>query len=134
MDNNNMYLIFKSLSSAALLNLGLRYKYFTTPHHTLFGHYFILGLSYTHLSWSYENSIVVDGDLINNDSLDGIELFGGMGVNLLQTDNLQLGLEAIPSMTLWLAKTSEGFDNDVFDNFYTIKIRLTLRYLWNRKD
>jgi hypothetical protein len=28
-------------------------------------------------------------------------------------------------MTLWLAQTDEGFDNDVFGDFYTVKIRLT---------
>jgi hypothetical protein len=48
-----------------------------------------------------------------------------VGGYLAQTERFQLGLEILPSMTLWLAQTDEGFDNDVFGDFYTVKIRLT---------
>jgi hypothetical protein len=53
-----------------------------------------------------------------------------MGLHLAQTDRFQLGLEALPSMTLWNSQTDKGFDNDVFGDFYTLTVRLTMSLLF----
>jgi hypothetical protein len=119
-----------SIDDIWFVNLGGCYKYFTTPRHTFLGHYFIVGLAFTQLYWSYENAIQLDDETIRNDSLQGLELFAGMGLNLAQTERFQLGLEALPSMTLWESQTDKGFDNDVFGNFYTVKVRLTASLLF----
>jgi len=114
-----------SIDDIWLITFGARYKYFTTPRHTFLGHYFTAGVAYAQLHWSYANAIQLDDETIRSDDLEGLELFVGMGVHLAQTERFQLGLEILPSMTHWLAQTDEGFDNDVFGDFYTVKIRLT---------
>lgn len=119
----------KSIKDASLLYIGARYKHFTTPRYTFLGHYFTAGLAYSKLFWTYENTLYVDGREIDRDNLEGLELFAGMGLHLAQTEHFQLGLEILPSMTLWSAYTDEGFDNDVFGPLYMLKLRLTLSFL-----
>lgn len=119
----------RSVDGIWLSTIGLRYKYFTTPRYTFLGHYFTAGAAYTSLRWTYENPIQAGDKQIKNDALEGLELFVGMGLNLAQTENFQLGLEILPSVILWNGDTSEGFDNDVFGDFYALKLRLTLSYL-----
>ncbi|MEJ2037504.1 MAG: hypothetical protein P8X55_01035 [Desulfosarcinaceae bacterium] len=121
--------LHRSIKDASILSIGMRYKYFTTPRYTFLGHYFTLGLAYSKLSWSYENAVFLDGREIGHDSLLGMELFAGMGLHLVQTEHIQLGIEVLPSMTLWSAYTDEGFDNDVFGPLYMLKLRLTLSFL-----
>ena len=119
-----------SIDDIWLVEFGLCYKLFTTPRHTFLGHYFIAGLAYSRLFWSYENAVQLDQEVIRTDDLAGLELFVGMGLHLAQTDRFQLGLEALPSVTLWNSQTDKGFDNDVFGDFYTLKVRLTMSFLF----
>jgi hypothetical protein len=121
--------LHSAIKDASLLSIGARYKYFTTPRYTFLGHYFTVGLAFCGLSWSYQNPIWLDDREIDHDSLSGLEFFTGMGLHLAQTEHFQLGLEVLPSMTLWSAYTSEGFDNDVFGPLYMLKLRLTLSFL-----
>jgi hypothetical protein len=120
----------RSIDDIWLVNFGVRYKFFTTPRHTFLGHYFTVGLAYSQLHWSYENPIQLDNETIRRDDLEGLELFAGMGLHLAQTERFQLGLEVLPSMTLWAAHTAQGFDNDVFGDFYTLEVRLTTSFLF----
>jgi hypothetical protein len=71
----------------------------------------------------------VDDRSVGSDGLFGCELFGGMGFNLAQFPNYQLGVELLPSLVLWDAHTDEGFDNDVFGAFFMLKLRFTMSYL-----
>jgi hypothetical protein len=112
-----------------LVNLGLRYKLFTTPRHTFLGHYFILGLNYTWMYWDYKTSIQVGAETIRSDYIGGWEFSAGMGLHLVQTRHLQLGVEAIPSVILWESTTRNGFDNDVFEDPLILKLRLTASWV-----
>ena len=118
-----------SIKDASMLSLGARYKYFTTPRYTFLGHYFTVGLAYSKLLWSYQNPVFLEDREINHDSLEGLEVFAGMGLHLAQTEHIQFGLEILPSLTLWSPYTEEGFDNDVFGPFYMLKLRFTLSFL-----
>lgn len=126
--------LHNSIDDAWLWSIGLRYKRFTTPDHTFLGHYFTLGLSYDYLHWSYENDILVDDRIVGSDGLFGFELFGGMGFNLAQFTNYQLGVELVPTMVVWDAYTDEGFDNDVFGTLLILKLRFTMSYLSRSKQ
>ncbi len=116
-------------NGVGLFNLGLRYKYFTTRRHTFLGHYLTCGLAYSLMFWDYENAISLDGETIHSDNLEGFELYAGMGFHLAQTKNFQIGVEVLPSIILWENTTYKGFDNDVFDTFYMLKVRLTFSLL-----
>jgi hypothetical protein len=123
-----------------LLHLDLGYKYYTTSKHTFMGLYLCGGLGYVYMIWSYKNpfeAIAYDeyGDelgleMISSDGMSGFELYAGLGLNIIQTEAFQLGGEILPGLILWSGETSEGFDNDVFDNFYYIKLSVFIRFGW----
>lgn len=112
-----------------IFSLGMRYKHFFTPQYTFLGAYLTLGAAYTRMCWQYKNSITIDDSEIGSDSLDGYDFFAGVGFNLAQIKHFQIGLEVLPSVTLWNSTTSNGFSNDVFDSFFMIKLKFTLNLL-----
>ena len=127
----------KSLDgSVKMLNVGIGYRGFTTPSYTFLGQYFAVGLNYNLLMWSYKNSIEKDvfdsygnytgTSTINGDILNGVELYGEIGLNLFQTDGLDLGMSISPGVILWMGATGEGFNNDVFDSFYYLKFKFNI--------
>ncbi len=123
-----------------LLQIGLGYKYYTTPRHTFMGLFLYAGLGYAYMRWSYKNpfqAMAYDeyGDelgmeTIGSDGLSGFEIYTGLGLNLVQTEGFQMGAEVLPGLIVWGGETSEGFDNDVFDTFYYTKLRFFLRFGW----
>jgi hypothetical protein len=121
----------KSLESGVLmLNAGINYKLFLTPKHTFLGQYVMLGAAYNKMFWSYKNSLQDEyGDIIGADGLDGIEIFTGIGLHLIQTKIFQIGGEIVPGIVIWGWLTDEGFDNDVFSPFWEIKFRVTGTYM-----
>ena len=134
-------LLSESLDSGViLLQLGLGYKYYTTPRHTFMGLYLCAGLGYTYMRWSYKNPFeamtydeygdALGMETISSDGLSGFEIYAGLGLNVVQTDGFQLGAEALPGLIAWGGETSEGFDNDVFHTFYYTKLKFFLRFGW----
>lgn len=113
----------------SIFNIGLRYKHFFTPQHTFLGAYLTLGAAYTRMYWQYKNTITIDYHEVGSDSLDGYDLFAGVGCKLAQLKPFQIGMEILPGVTLWNSTTSEGFSNDVFDPFFMLKLKFTLNYL-----
>ena len=123
-----------------LLQIGAGYKFYATPRHTFLGLYLCAGLGYAYMRWSYknpfeamaydENGNELGMDTISGDGLSGFEMFAGLGVNLVQSKNFQLGAEVLPGLITWGGETSEGFNNDVFDTFYYTKLKLSLRFGW----
>ncbi len=115
-----------------LLKLQTDVNVYTTPSHTFIGQYFIFGIGYTYMQWHYANEVVVPSetgtgeDLINNDALDGLELYTGVGLHLMQTRILNLGVELTPGVIFWLGQTAEGFDNDVFRPFWYTRLDFKL--------
>ena len=109
-----------------LLGLKLDFNFYTTPSHTFIGQYFIFGIGYTYMQWHYANEVVMDYDIIENDALDGLELYTGAGIHLIQTRFLNLGAELTPGVIFWLGRTAEGFDNDVFKPFWYIRLDFKL--------
>ncbi len=115
--------------NAHLATVGLRYKAFFTPSHTLLGVYLTAGIAWDWLYWQYENEIEADGRPVDSDSLSGGELFVGAGLNVVQTKNVQIGVEAVPTF-IWLPDyTDEGFENDFFDDNLVLKLRVSLSWL-----
>ena len=121
-----------------LLQIGLGYKYYLTPRHTFMGLSFSAGLGYTYMRWSYKNPFeamaydeygyALGMETISSDGLSGFEIYAGVGLNIVQTETVQLGLEVLPGLIAWGGETSEGFDNDVFDAFYYTKFKISLRF------
>jgi len=123
-----------------VFQIGVGYKYYLTPRHTFMGLYICGGLGYAYMRWSYKNPFQAMSydeygnelgyETISSDGLSGFEVYAGLGINILQTDGFQLGGEILPGAILWGGETSEGFDNDVFDNFTYSRLKIFLRFGW----
>ncbi len=110
-------------------SIGGNYKFFTTPRHTFLGQYFVLGLAYNHLFWSYENPIQVGNSTIRNDNTGAVELSAGIGLHLVQHKKLQIGAEILPGVLLWNNTTYHDFENDVLSFPFVVKFRATVSIL-----
>jgi len=121
----------KSLTDGVfLLNAGLDYKWFASSRKVFLTPYVILGGAYNIMWWSYENPIITfDGEKISGDDVDGIEIHAGVGLQLAQTRQFQIGVEVVPSLIIWGPTTGQGFENDVFRDFSLIMFRGTLTVL-----
>jgi len=124
-----------------LLNLGLNYKWFTTPEHTFLGQYFSFGFKYNYMFWSYKNPILADyyddwgnydgTEEISNDGLSGFEFYTGIGFHVLQVKGFQIGTEFSPGVIFWVWETTEGFENDVFSTFWYVKFKVLVNLKFN---
>jgi hypothetical protein len=124
----------------SMVHLGLGYQYHTSPKHTFMSLYICAGLSYTYMWWSYKNPFEameydeygnpIGMETISSDGLSGFEIYIGLGANLVQTENFNLGAEVLPGLIAWLGETSEGFDNDVFDTFTYTRFKFFVRFGW----
>lgn len=117
----------------AIFGIGIEGKYFLTPSYTFMGPYLLGGLNFSHMTWDYRKAItantydnygnVIRSDRITNDGLSGLDMFVGAGFHLFQFSGLHIGAEITPGLILWSNTTSEGFDNDVFNTFFYLKLR-----------
>jgi hypothetical protein len=113
-----------------LLNAGFQANWYTTPKYTFLGNYFLAGGSYNYMMWRYRNAIYSGFQRITDDAIDGVELYGGVGFNLVQTSFFQLGGEVTPGIVFWVGDTREGFTNDVFGPFSYVKFKAVVNFGW----
>jgi len=66
------------------------------------------------LFWNYQNAVTDDGDTISSDSISGLEVGLGAGIEVLRTDHLFLGVQIIPDAYLFSPYTMRGFNNNYF--------------------
>ena len=112
-----------------ILNAGFEWKYFTTPKYTFLGNYLLLGSALDYMCWEYKNALVDQyGYIIESDCLGGFELYTGIGFNLINPYKVKLGIEISPGVIFWGGNTSEGFDNDLFDPFLYLKLKVILNF------
>jgi len=114
----------------ARLNPQWKYGYFCP--------YFILGGKLDMMMWTYKNAIeaaVYDDDgyqtgteMVRHDFMIGIELYTGIGINIVHNEKFELGVECIPGTVIWMPGTYQGFDNDVFPTFAYTRFGLHLNF------
>jgi hypothetical protein len=111
-------------NGVSLINVGIDYKRKITAEPKWHSPYFIIGAAYKRMFWQYQNRITTtQGERISSDSLEGVEVYAGLGKNFFQISGNKIGIEVFPSVTCWLPQTTEGFDNDVFDPFFMLNLR-----------
>jgi hypothetical protein len=125
-----------------IFSIGLEYIHFNTPHYTFLGQYLLIGIEYNIMYWSYKNPFYADvydedgnitgSDLIKSDLLTGMDIHLGIGINLIQTKKIDLGLEVAPGVKFWWFKSYEGFKNDVFDPLLYVQVRFTFNLVTSK--
>ena len=87
----------------------------------------MLGCALDYMYWEYKNALVDQyDDVIKSDCLGGVELYTGIVFNLINPYKVKLGIGISPGAILWEGTTSEGFDNDLFDPFIYLKLKVIL--------
>jgi hypothetical protein len=120
-------------NGVTILKVGFQWDIHTTGDYSFLGNYFLWGFDIDFMSWKYKNPIIAWDDYgneetISEDWLQGLEIFTGIGFTIMNPYKIQLGAEVVPGIILWGWNTYEGFENDVFDPFLFIKLRLVLNF------
>jgi hypothetical protein len=120
----------RALDDSWMLEGGIAYRYYFTPAHTFLSPYVSANLAYQVLSWDYRNAIIVNGDTITSDSLDGAGGYIGLGVTVNRNSHLSFFGEAGIGGTVFIGDTYQGFNNDVFSDYgyFNLKVGLSLKF------
>jgi hypothetical protein len=109
---------------------GMAYRYYFTPAHTFLNPYVSANLAYQVLTWDYRNAIIVNGDTITSDSLNGAGGYVGLGVAINRESHLSFFGEVGVGGTVFVDDTYQGFNNDVFSDYgyFNLKVGLSLKF------
>ncbi len=105
-----------------MLQGGLELRYYPIKNWRYFLPYATGRMSGFILFWNYQNALIAGSDTIQSDSLGGLGLDLGVGIDLIQTDTFQAGIQLLPQSFLFGEETSQGFTNDIFDTYGNIRI------------
>jgi len=112
---NPSHMIYKSIKSDTYtLNAGLEGRFYPLPELPFFSPYVMGRIGGVILFWQFENPLTAGFDTISTDSLGGLLLGVGAGVDFIHTQDFKLGLSVIPETYLFGEETSQGFANDIF--------------------
>ena len=120
----------RSLDDSWMFESGIAYRYYFTPAHTFLCPYISASAAYQLLGWNYRNAIIVNGDTITSDSLDGAGGYVGLGVTINRESHLSFFGEAGVGGTVFIGDTYQGFNNDVFSDYgyFSLKVGLSLKF------
>lgn len=104
-----------------ILRAGVEGRYYPLPDLKYFSPYLLGQAGGLYMYWSFKNPLDAGVETIAGDSVGGVILGAGAGVDLLHLENFKLGASCIPEAHLFGAQTQEGFDNDVFGAYGTVR-------------
>lgn len=90
---------------------------------------FLMGqIGFGYMFWSFKNPLDAGDEMINGDGLGYTQLALGAGVEFLRTENYRVGFMCIPETRLYGISTNQGFANDVFNLYSTVRWSLECGY------
>ncbi len=104
------------------LKAGIEGRYSPLPEWPVFSPYLSAGMGTFFMGWNFRNALSSGTDIITSDSITGFMMSVGAGIYLLNLERFRIGIGVQPEMYLFGTVTTEGFDNDYFDYFDSIKI------------
>jgi len=114
--------IYESVDEGVLfLRAGVEGRYSPFPDLPFFSPYLLGQIGGSYMYWSFKNPLDAGSEVIWNDSVGGMILGVGAGVNIVNYAQFRLGVACIPETHLFGAETQEGFQNDVFDYYGTVR-------------
>jgi hypothetical protein len=120
----------QALDDSWMFEGGIACRYYFTKAHTFLSPYVSASAAYQVLTWDYRNAIIVNGDTITSDSLNGAGGYVGLGVAINRESHLSFFGEAGVGGTVFVGDTYEGFHNDVFSDYgyFSLKLGLSLKF------
>lgn len=114
--------IYESVDEGVLfLRAGVELRYSPFPDLPFFSPYVLGQVGGSYMYWSFKNPLDAGSEVIWNDSVGGMILGVGAGLNLVNYAPFRLGIACIPETHLFGSETQEGFQNDVFDYYGTVR-------------
>ncbi|WP_319561449.1 hypothetical protein [Marispirochaeta sp.] len=104
-----------------ILRAGIEGRFYPFPELNFFSPYILGQAGGIYMYWSFKNPLQAGADTITSDSVGGMMLGVGAGVNVIDTDFFRVGAVCIPETHLFHSETQEGFQNDVFDYYGTVR-------------
>ena len=115
--------LYESIKSRPfILQGGLELRYYPVKTWIYFLPYLTGSMSGFVMFWNYQNALTAGSDTFKSDSLSGLGLDLGVGIDLIQTDTFQAGIQLLPQAFLFGEETSQGFNNDIFNTYGNIRI------------
>jgi hypothetical protein len=103
------------------LKAGLEGRYSPLPGWPVMSPYVSAGAGSFLMGWNFRNALSSGSDTITSDSITGFMASVGAGVYLLNLEHFRVGIGVQPEMYLFGTMTAEGFDNNVFDFYDSVK-------------
>jgi hypothetical protein len=110
---------------------GVEGRFYPLPEWTVFSPYLLAQAGGLYMYWSFKNPLEAGSETITSDSVGGMFLAAGAGVNLVNTEGFRLGAAWIPEIYLFYSETQEGFTNDVFDSYSTVRWCVEMGLIFN---
>lgn len=105
-----------------ILRAGGEVRYLPLGDIPVFCPYIGAGIGGFIMGWTFRNPLTDGDEIIAGDSLTGCVLSVCAGVYPVRTDSLVLGFSIIPEVYLYNDLTMEGFTNDYFSPYGTVKL------------
>lgn len=110
-----------SISSASSFNWAVYTKFFGDDFSFVAAPYLLFSYGYGIMYWQYRQPITdSSGYTFSTDSLEYMELKSGLGGELGRYGPLQLSAYFGPVARVYLGRTHEGFNNDLFEDRFDI--------------
>lgn len=107
---------------------GMEGQYMPFPDWKILSPYVFAGVGGYTMFWSFQNSLTAGGEIITGDSIGGMLLTVGAGIYPVNLDRFRIGVNVIPETYLFGPVTQEGFDNDYFTIFNTLKLSVEMSF------
>jgi hypothetical protein len=119
-----------AVENAFFLETGFAYRrYFNDPH-ALVSPYATAAIAWQTLFWEYRSPVFTPEERITSDLLHGMTGYAAVGAAVWRRHWISAYAEVGLGGTMFVQKTGEGFENDVFDEFgyVSFKAGLTLKF------
>jgi hypothetical protein len=105
-----------------------------TPRHAALGLHSILGFRAGTLLWDYRNPILLEEDgvtrSVGDDWINYYAPYAGLGVSLVRTERLEVGVQGVAGVRFYDRHTHEGLYNDRFGSaeFGQVTVETSVRF------
>jgi hypothetical protein len=100
---------------------GVELRYYPFPTQPVFSPYILGQVGGFYMIWSFKNPLEAGNETISNDTVGGLMLAAGIGVNLINVGRFRLGASCVPEIMLFSPETEAGFQNDVFGYYGAVR-------------
>jgi len=112
---NPSHEVYKSIKHDSFtLNAGIEGRFYPLPKQTFMSPYLMGRIGGMILFWAFQNPLKAGSETISSDSLGGLLLGAGLGLDIIHNKGFKLGVIVIPEVLLFGEETSQGFTNDYF--------------------